>query len=680
MEGILSKPRTLAAVALLGLAAVVPARAANLDLNANVNVLSYQTTASVANILGVSLAGGTYTIDDQGEGIVVSADALAAGCAVFDSNTVTCPAAAVDSFFILTGDGNDTIVLTSATHPAVVYPGSGSDFVAGGTGGDTFVWDLGGGNDVLDGGPGDDQLEFTGSSNLAEVFTIAADGAGFDLFRNLDNVQLEVENTERLELRTIGGLDNVVTTPLLNTTQVITDGNDADADVLTLDAAGLCPFPQAGRFDVVGRKPVEFSGFPTVLTASAVCGAILDLAGGMLSYASPPAIVANALDVSLAGDTYTIHDAGEIVSPTPNAVAQGCAPVDANTVACPAADITLFNIATRQGNDTIDLSGTAAPALVSGGDGNDTFIGGDGDDAFLWNPGDDNDTVDGGPGSDTLLFNGGNVSEVFNITADGTGFDLTRNIANIHMEVENAEVLELTTFGGTDEVRTTNLLNTVQHISTTMGDPSPDKLIVDAASLCAARQGDTVEVEGRQPIHFTNFAELYLNNVLCRVDPCADAIPSQGCTVNGVRDRPCEGTAGDDTIIGTSAGDVIRGGGGRDRIRGGSGNDLICGDEGDDILIGASGNDTIAGGPGNDRIRGNSDNDILLGDDDADDLSAGSGFDDLDGGMGDDRLRGGGDLDYLQGGLGTDSLNGGGSNDDHCSDQDQAGPFARCEF
>jgi Ca2+-binding RTX toxin-like protein len=680
MEGILSKPRTLAAAALLGLAAIAPARAADLDLTAG--VLAYRDLApvAVANLLGISLSGGTYTIDDPAEGtIVLSTNAVSEGCAVFDSNTVTCPAAAVASFLIEPRSGNDTIVLSSATHPAVVIGGDGSDTFVGGLGADTYVWNPGDDNDVVDGGAGDDTLVFNGAI-VAEVFTIAADGAGFDLFRNIASVQMEVENTEELQLNTGGGADNVATTPLLNTVQVITDADDAQADVLTLDAAGLCPFPQAGVFEVVGREPVQFSGFASVLTANVVCGAILDLAGGTLSYASLPVVVANALDVSLAGDTYTIHDAGEIVSPTPNAVAQGCALVDANTVTCEAADITLFNIATRYGDDTIDLTGIAAPALVSGGVGTDTIIGGSEEDAFLWNPGDGNDTVDGGPGSDTLLFNGSNGSEIITIMADGAGFDLTRNLGNIQMEVENTEVLELATFGGTDEVKTTNLLNTVQHIGTTIGDPSPDTLIVDAHWLCPTRQGDTIEVEGRQPIDFTNFAQVFLNNALCRVDPCVDAIPSQGCTVNGVRDQPCEGTSGDDIIVGTGAADVIRGGGGRDRIRGGSGNDLICGEEGDDLLLGAAGDDTLAGGPGNDRIRGNSDSDILLGDDDADDLSGGSGLDDLDGGMGDDRLRGGGDLDLLQGGLGADSLNGGGSNDDHCADADQAGPFARCEF
>jgi Ca2+-binding RTX toxin-like protein len=283
-------------------------------------------------------------------------------------------------------------------------------------------------------------------------------------------------------------------------------------------------------------------------------------------------------------------------------------------------------------------------------------MGGDGDDTFVWSPGDDNDLVDGGPGDDTIRFNGANVSEIFAITADGTGFDLSRNIANILMEVENAEVLVLTTFGGDDDVSTTSLPNTTQFLTAAPGS-LPDTLRIDAAGHCLTRQGDTFEVAGRPPIHFVDFPAVFVSNAFC---PC-DAAATLGCRVNGVRNQPCQGTAGDDVIVGTGAADVIKGGGGHDQIRAGSGDDLVCGEEGDDRIVGASGGDTLVGGPG------------------ADDLSGGGGDDEIDGGPGDDRLRGGGDLDTLHGGTGVDEINGGGGND-LCTDSDQAGPFVRCEL
>jgi Ca2+-binding RTX toxin-like protein len=669
--------RAIAAATLLGLLAVVtPVRAADLDLTAG--VLAYNDFGSVANTLQISLAGGIYTIDDAAETTInLTGNALGQGCAAFDSNTVTCPAAAIASFSISTRLGNDTIVLAGVAHPAVVSGGDGNDTFIGGNADDTFVWNPGDDDDLVDGGPGNDTVLFNGS-NANENYTISADGAGFDLFRDIANVHMQVENAEMLQLRTVGGSDTVVTTGLAGTAQRIETSADASPDTLTFDAAGLCAFQQGDTFEVPGLQPVQFSGFATAFAINQVCGAILDLSAGLLIYTGTP-LAANALEVTLAGDTYTVHDGGEpAVSFTPNAFAQGCVTLDPNTVTCPAAAISSFAISTRGGDDVVVLAGAVHPALVSGGAGNDTLIGGDVDDVFVWNPGDGSDLVDGGPGSDTLLFNGSNASEIYAITADGAGFDLVRNVANIHMDVENTEALFLTTLGGEDEVSTTSLLTTSQ-VLTAGTDPSPDTLRVDGGGLCLTRQGDTFEVEGRQPIHFADFDEVFVSNAFCRADPCDGAVVTQGCRVNGVPNQPCQGTDGDDVIVGTAAADVIRGGGGRDRIRAGAGDDLVCGEEGDDTLSGASGNDTLVGGPGADRLNGGGGNDTLLGGDDADDLKGGSGDDDLDGGAGDDRVRGGGGIDTLRGGAGVDRLDGGGGVD-LCIDADQIGPFPRCEL
>ena len=78
------------------------------------------------------------------------------------------------------------------------------------------------------------------------------------------------------------------------------------------------------------------------------------------------------------------------------------------------------------GNDT--LLGGNGDDLLLGGDGNDFIDGnqgndvallGAGDDRFQWDPGDGSDTVEGQDGTDTMLFNGGNVSESFEVSANG---------------------------------------------------------------------------------------------------------------------------------------------------------------------------------------------------------------------------------------------------------------------
>ncbi len=73
-----------------------------------------------------------------------------------------------------------------------------------------------------------------------------------------------------------------------------------------------------------------------------------------------------------------------------------------------------------------------------------------GDDTFVWNPGDDNDTVDGQAGTDTLLFNGANIAENIDISANGGHARLTRDVANITMDLDNVETIDVQAKGGAD--------------------------------------------------------------------------------------------------------------------------------------------------------------------------------------------------------------------------------------
>jgi hypothetical protein len=70
------------------------------------------------------------------------------------------------------------------------------------------------------------------------------------------------------------------------------------------------------------------------------------------------------------------------------------------------------------------------------------------------------------------------------------------------------------------------------------------------------------------------------------IPECFGEPPTTGCTVNGVRNQPCIGSPGRDTIRGTKGNDVIVG------LDGG---DAIGGDDGDDLICGGAGRDTIRG-------------------------------------------------------------------------------------
>ena len=236
-------------------------------------------------------------------------------------------------------------------------------------------------------------------------------------------------------------------------------------------------------------------------------GATVDLVGGTLRYEATRNVAHN-LTVEPAGSAYTIHDDGEdVVSPSPRAVGAGCAAIDASTVSCPYAAVEAFDIRTAEGADTIDLTGVADPASVHGGPDDDIIVGGNGDDTFVWDPGDGSDVVDGGIGYDTVQFDGADLAESFAIAAAGAGFELARSIDAVWIYADDVERLNLTTAAGADDVSTTPLLRTEQHIATA-NDAAADTLRVAANGLCLRRESDRFEVEGRPTIFFTGFANV----------------------------------------------------------------------------------------------------------------------------------------------------------------------------
>ena len=668
----------LAAALAASLALATPAVAADLELTAGVLGYFAAPSPSAANRVTITLAAGTYAIDDPAETITLGTAALAAGCAPLDADTVTCPAAAITSFSIVTRLGDDRIVLTGIAHPAVVTGGDGNDTVIGGNAADTIVWSPGDDNDTVDGGPGEDVVQFNGS-NAAESYVIVRDGAGFALHRNVAAVTLNAQRIETLRLATLGGADVVSTQPLAATRQEIADaGTDAVADLLTLDAAGDCYFVRGSELQVVGYEPVQYAGFEGIGGTNVVCGGTIDVVGATLTYVASPLAV-NALEVTRDDDVYLLHDAGEpVLSPSPEAFAAGCTRVDATTAACPAPTVALFDVRLADGDDAADLTGLDAPATVRGGIGGDIIIGGDADDTFIWFPGDGNDTIDGGLGTDTVDFLGSGLDEIFAIAPAGTGFTVARNIGAYTLQATDVEVLALDGQAGTNTVTTTVLARTRQELRG-VDDGLPDSLMIDARGLCLERAADQVTAPGREPVVFADFATVVLTNEFCAFDPCIGAVASTGCTVNGAKNQPCQGTDGNDVIAGTPGADVILGGGGRDRIKGGDGGDVICGEAGDDVLLGGADDDYVVGGPGADRLRGDAGNDHVLGGENDDRLDGGKGDDELHGGLGADRLKGAAGTDLLRGDDGLDGMDGG-PGDDVCVDTDQAGPFRRCEL
>src|SRR6185437_2576895 len=138
------------------------------------------------------------------------------------------------------------------------------------------------------------------------------------------------------------------------------------------------------------------------------------------------------------------------------------------------------------GNNTI--TGSQDADTLIGGDGNDTVVGGrgndvallgNGNDTFTWNPGDGSDIVEGQGGTDTLLFNGSNIAERIDISANGQRVRLSRDIANITMDLDGVEHIQVNALGSADTITVNDLTGT-----------DAKQVAIDLSSPAGSGQGD----------------------------------------------------------------------------------------------------------------------------------------------------------------------------------------------
>ena len=92
--------------------------------------------------------------------------------------------------------------------------------------------------------------------------------------------------------------------------------------------------------------------------------------------------------------------------------------------------------------------------------GNDTGIMGPGRDSFRWDPGDGSDRVEGESGVDTLDFNGAAADEKMQLVPEGERALFLRDVANIRMDMDGVERLDLTALGGTDTMLVDDMTGT----------------------------------------------------------------------------------------------------------------------------------------------------------------------------------------------------------------------------
>jgi Ca2+-binding RTX toxin-like protein len=248
------------------------------------------------------------------------------------------------------------------------------------------------------------------------------------------------------------------------------------------------------------------------------------------------------------------------------------------------------------GNDTLTggdgndlLLGGDGNDVVTGGRGNDVALMGAGDDTFVWNPGDGNDTVEGQDGADAMLFNGANISEVFDVSANGQRVRFTRNVASIVMDLGGVERINLNALGGADIVTVNDLTGTaLTEVNLNLGaDGAADTVVVNGTA-----GNDVIQVSG-------SGTAASVVGLAARVNLTGTEAANDRLTVKGL--------AGDDAIdaSGLAAGVIgftADGGEGNDILIGSAGNDTLVGGDGDDVLIGGPGQDILDGGPGDNVV------------------------------------------------------------------------------
>jgi len=457
----------------------------------------------------------------------------------------------------------------------VVAGGRGNDVALLGTGDDIFFWAPGDGNDTVEGQAGTDTLDFAGS-NVAENIDISANGGRARFFRDVASVTQDLNGIERIEFHALGGADRVT----------VNDQTGTGLARVTVDLEGVL---NGGAGDAQADV-VTANGSAAAETVT------LTLSG--------TAVMATGLAAQLVVDHAETFDRIVI-----NGLA-GNDRIDARLLATAPVLLTFDGGA---GNDT--LVGGAGADLLLGGDGNDIVIGGRGndvallgagDDTFAWVPGDGNDTIEGQDGTDDLSFVGSLANETFDILANGGRVLFVRDVANVTLDLNDVERIQLKALGGADRIAVHDLSGTdITRVGIDLAGTTP------AAGDGAA---DTVTVDGTNG---NDVISVVASAAAIGINGLAAAVSMQNA--DAALDRlTIQALAGDDvidasalpagriglTLLGGLGADVFLGSAGGDTVQGGDGNDTALLGAGDDVFVWSPGddNDVIEGQAGIDTL------------------------------------------------------------------------------
>ncbi len=349
--------------------------------------------------------------------------------------------------------------------------------------------------------------------------------------------------------------------------------------------------------------------------------------------------------------------------------------------------ISIENVTTGSGNDTV--TGSSADNVISTGGG---------DDIVNYAVGGGNDTVDlGGGTADKLVVNGGSAGgAVTYVVTPGSLNVAIGGAASGNIVATGAEKLALTLGNHGDTVNlsgnlaTAGLLAAAANTSVTGGTGND---VVNASGLASAT-GLTLSLGGGDDTYRMGRGNDAIDGGTGARD-LIDLSHIGSITVVDLSTGTASGAdVGSDTVTGF---EDIRGGSGKDFLTGNASDNIFYASAGDDVINGGAGNNTydasvwsettttnlalgfssnaqgtsqltniqnVFGGSGDDFITGTSVANILRGGGGNDTISGGDGADTIDGGANTDILNGDAGNDILTGGLGTDTINGGAGDTD----------------
>jgi Ca2+-binding RTX toxin-like protein len=189
------------------------------------------------------------------------------------------------------------------------------------------------------------------------------------------------------------------------------------------------------------------------------------------------------------------------------------------------------------------------------------------------------------------VFNGANVNENIDISANGSRVRLSRDVANIVMDVNSVETLDVNTLGGADTITVNDLTGTgVGNVKIDLGSNGAPDGQADTVVVNATNGDDAITVTNNNGV--VTISGLATDLTISNFDAAVDRI-----VINGF--------GGDDVIEASGLTGMLltaNGGDGDDVLVGSRGNDVLNGEAGDDVLIGNGGIDVLAGGIGNNVV------------------------------------------------------------------------------